>query len=198
MKTRTLFVIGAVLLAAMTRLMPHPMNFAPITAMALFAASTLADRRLGIITPLLALFVSDMCMEVAYRNGWYPRSGIYSGMWVMYLANVLIIVVGLLLRKHRTVPAIAGATVAGSVIFFLVTNFAVWAAGSPDIYGIPYPPTFQGLLSCYVAAIPFFGNALLGDAVYSTALFGGFAIATKYLPALSELQAAPRPAPAAK
>jgi len=198
MKTRTIIVVGAVILAALTRLMPHPMNFAPITAMALFAASTLADRRLGIITPLLALFVSDLCMEVAYRNGWYARSGIYPGMWIIYLADVLIILVGLWLRKHRTVPAIAGATLTGSVIFFLVSNFAVWASGGMDISGIPYPRSFEGLMSCYAAGIPFFGNTLLGDAVYSTALFGGFAIATRCLPALAELRAVPKPTPVIK
>jgi hypothetical protein len=181
MKTRTLIVIGAVLLAALSRLMPHPMNFAPITAMALFGASTLADRRLGIITPLLALFFSDLCMEVANRMGWYARGGIYSGMWAIYVTNLVIILLGLVLRKDRTVPAIAGATLAGSVIFFLVTNFADWAFGGLDIYGIPYPHTFEGLISCYTAAIPFFRNTVLGDAFYSTVLFGGFALAERWI-----------------
>jgi hypothetical protein len=193
MKTRTLIVIGAVLLAALSRLMPHPQNFAPITAMALFGAATLTDRRLGILTPLLALFVSDMCIEVANRMGWMTSWGIYSGMWVMYAAYSLIILLGLLLRKHRTAPAIAGATLAGSVVFFLVTNFGVWAFGGLDISGNPYPHTMEGLIACYTAAIPFFKNTLLGDAFYSTVLFGGFALAARYLPALRELNAIPIP-----
>src|SRR6266852_3190348 len=119
MKTRTLVVIGAVLLAALTRLMPFPQNFAPITAMGLFGAATLTDRRLAILTPLLALFVSDMCIEVAYRMGLMTSWGIYSGMWLIYVAFLLITLIGLLLRNHRTVPAIAGATLAGSIVFFL-------------------------------------------------------------------------------
>jgi hypothetical protein len=188
MKTRTLVVVGAVFFAAITRLFPHPPNFAPITAMALFGASTLADRKLGILTPLLALFVSDMCIEIAYRNGWWPYRGVYEGMWVIYLANVLIILIGLLLRKHRTIPAIAGATLAGSVVFFIVTNFGVWAFGGLDLYGIPYPRTWDGLLTCYTAAIPFFKYTLFGDIVYCTALFGGFAIACRAWPALQDLR----------
>jgi hypothetical protein len=193
MKTRTIVVVGAVLLAALTRLMPHPPNFAPITAMALFGASTLADRRLGILTPLLALFVSDMCIEIANRMGWMTSWGIYSGMWVMYVANLLIILIGLLLRKHRTVPAIAFATLAGSVVFFIVTNFGVWAFGGLDVNGHPYPHTFEGFMTCYAAAIPFFKNTLLGDIVYSTALFGGFAIAARCWPVLQELKVVRNP-----
>lgn len=193
MRTRTLVVMGAVLLAALTRLMPHPPNFAPITAMALFGAATLADRRLGILTPLLALFVSDMCIEVANRMGLVTSWGIYSGMWFMYGCTFLITLIGLLLRARRNVPAIAGATLAGSVIFFVVTNFGVWAFGGLDLNGNPYPHTLEGFLACYTAAIPFFKYTLLGDAVYSTALFGGFAIATLCWPALRELGSMRKP-----
>jgi len=193
MKTRTFIIVGAVLLAALTRLMPHPQNFAPITAMALFGAATLADRRWGILTPLLALFVSDLCIDVANRMGLMTSWGFYSGMWLVYATTFLIALVGLLLRNHRTVWAIAGATLAGSVIFFLVTNFGVWAFGGLDLYGNPYPQSFEGLIACYVAAIPFFKNSLLGDAVYSTVLFGGFALAEMYLPALQKLKVSREP-----
>jgi hypothetical protein len=94
---------------------------------------------------------------------------------------------GFLLRSHRTVPAIAGATLAGSVFFFVWTNFGVWA------FSRVYPHTLGGLVTCYTAAIPFFQNTLLGDAVYSTVLFGGFALAEHWLPVLRELPAVPTP-----
>jgi hypothetical protein len=193
MKTRTFVILGAVLLAALTRLMPHPQNFAPITAMGLFGAATLADRRLGILTPLLALFVSDLCIEVANRMGLMTSWGFYPGMWLVYATTFLITLVGLLLRNHRTIPAIAGATLSGSIIFFVVTNFGHWAAGAPDLYGNPYPQTMEGLVACYGAGIPFFAKTLLGDAFYSTVLFGGFALAETYLPALRELRVAREP-----
>jgi uncharacterized protein DUF6580 len=193
MKTRTFIIVGAVLLAALTRLMPHPQNFAPITAMGLFGAATLADRRWGILIPLLALFVSDLCIEIANRMGLMTSWGFYSGMWLVYATIFLITLVGLLLRNHRTVLAIGGATLAGSIIFFVVTNFGVWAFGGLDLYGNPYPQTFKGLIACYTAAIPFFKNSLLGDALYSTVLFGGFALAEMYLPALQKLKVAHEP-----
>ena len=187
MKTRTAILVSAVLLAAVTRLIPHPPNFAPITAMALFGAATLTDKRLAVLTPLLALFVSDLCIEAMHRLGLMAAWGLYSGMWVTYTAFLLITVMGFLLRGHRTVPAIAGVTLAGSVFFFVWTNFGVWA------FWNLYPHTLEGLVACYTAAIPFFRNTLLGDAVYSTALFGGFALAERLLPVLRDLPAVPTP-----
>ncbi len=84
------------------------------------------------------------------------------------------------MRRRRKAVPIAGVTLAGSVLFFVLTNFGVWAMGSL------YPKTWEGLVASYVAAISFFHNTLLGDAVYSTALFGGLALAEWGLPALRE------------
>ncbi len=184
---RSSVIVAAVLLAALSRLIPHPPNFAPITALALFGAATLADRRLALLTPLLALFVSDLCIEGLHRMGLMASWGIYPGMWVTYTAFLLIGLLGLLLRGRRNVAAITGATLAGSVVFYAVTNFGVWAGGNL------YPRTLDGLLACYTAAIPFFQNTLLGDAVYVTALFGGFALAERGWPALRERPLVPTP-----
>ena len=178
---RIIVIISAILLAAITRLIPHPPNFAPITAMALFGAATLRDRRLALLTPLLALFVSDLCLEAVYKLGLRGTGGLYSGMWIQYGTVLLIAVMGFALRNHRTLLPIAGATLAGSIIFFLVTNFGVWASGNL------YARSSQGLLDCYTAGIPFFRNTLLGDVMYSTVLFGAFALAERYLPALREM-----------
>ena len=79
----------------------------------------------------------------------------------------------------------AGATLAGSVAFFVVSNFGVWECGAL------YPRTPAGLLACYTAALPFFPNSLLGDAAYSTALFGGFALVGSRFPVLRDLTPAP-------
>jgi hypothetical protein len=182
--TRVKVVAGAVVLAALTRLLPHPHNFAPITAIALFAAATFNDRRLAIVTPLLALFVSDLGIEAMHRLGLMASWAIYPGMWVTYLAMLLITLMGFLLRGHRTAPAVAGATLAGSVVFYVVTNFLVWAGG--DLY----PHTLAGLVTCFELAIPFFQNAVLGDMVYCAVLFGGFALAERRLPLLRELPSA--------
>lgn len=175
MKTRTFVILGAVLLACFSRVIQH-WNFAPMTAMALFAAATLTDRRLGVFVPLLSLFASDLCIEALHRYGVMPTWGIYEGMWATYLATFLIALMGLALRKHRNAPNIAGATLAGSLVFFIVSNFGAWLPGTL------YPLTLRGLITCYVAGIPFFERSLLGDAVYATMLFGGFALVEKWLP----------------
>src|SRR2546422_10205972 len=83
---------------------------------------------------------------------------------------MLIVFIGFCLRRRRTALRVACAAVASSLLFFVVTNFDVWARGSM------YPKTSEGLLACYVAAIPFFRNTLTGDVLYSAALFGGFAL----------------------
>lgn len=189
MKSRTLVILGAVLLASLTRLLPHPPNVAPMTAMAVFGAATLVNRRLALLTPLLALLISDAGIEILHRKGLMDSWGFYPHMWVTYASLLLVTLVGFLLRQDRRSPlAIGGVTLAGAVVFFLVTNFAVWALGD----GLHFPRTLAGLIACYVAALPFFGFSLVGDAVYATVLFGGFALAEKWLPALRQ-----QPLPAA-
>jgi hypothetical protein len=157
-----------ILAAAASRLIPHPPNVASITAVALFGGAYISDKRLAFLVPMAALFISDLVL------------GLYGHMEVVYGSFALVVCIGLLLRRRRTPLAIGGAALASSVLFFVITNFGVWAFGSL------YPKTMAGLLACYVAAIPFFQNSLFGDAVYTVALFGGFALAAKWWPALRE------------
>jgi hypothetical protein len=106
--------------------------------------------------------------------------GFYSHMAVVYFSFALIVCVGLWLQKRRSAFNIAGAALASSILFFLLTNFGVWAFGSL------YPKTLEGLLACYVAAIPFFQNTLQGDLFFSVVLFGGFALLERSFPKLRE------------
>jgi hypothetical protein len=172
-KPRLIVLVCMILAAAASRLIPHPPNFAPIAALALFGGGYFRDRRLAFLVPLGALFLSDLVI------------GFYSQMYVVYGSFILIVCIGLLLRKRRKPRAIAVATLASSILFFVITNFGVWALGSL------YPRTISGLLACYVAAIPFFQNTLLGDAVYTALLFGGFTLAEKWWPALRETRPVP-------
>lgn len=171
MTKRTLALAGLIVAAALSRLLPHPPNFAPITAMAVFGAIRFGSRRAAVVAPLLALLLSDLVREVLYRNGLVPDWGLYKGMWVVYGTTALIVLMSRFARGSRSPVVIAGTTLAGSCTFFLVTNFAVWAGGSL------YPLTTEGLAACYVAALPFFRNALLGDLTYATVLFGAWALA---------------------
>jgi hypothetical protein len=187
MTTRSLALAGLIVLAALTRLLPHPPSFAPITAMAVFGAICYRSQLAALLTPLLALLLSDLVREVLYRNGMSEEWGIYQGMWVTYGTTALIALLARLAHGTRSPAIIATATLAGSCVFFVVTNFAVWAGQSL------YPHTAEGLATCYAAAIPFFRNALLGDVTYAALLFGAWALVEARFPAL---QRDPTPATA--
>jgi len=176
LKPRLLVLIFMILAAAATRLIPHPPNMTSLAAIALFGGANFSDRRLAFLVPISALLLSDLVL------------GFYGHMEVVYLSFALIVVIGLCLQKHRTALAIAGAALASSVLFFVLTNFGVWA------FGAFYPKTMEGLVACYVAAIPFFRNTLLGDLLYTAALFGGFALLEKRLPILRDPAVAMAPA----
>jgi len=160
---RLLLALGIIALAAALRIAPHPWNFTPVGAMALFSGAVIKDRRLALVVPLLALFLGDIFI------------GFHKLMPIVYASFLLSVAIGFWLRDRRTAGRIFAATQ-----FFLVTNFAVWA------FGLSYPRTSAGLLACYVAGIPFFWNTLAGDAVYAVLFFGTFALAERLFPALRE------------
>jgi hypothetical protein len=174
------FLSALTLAAAISRIIPHPYNFAPFAAVALFGAATFPGRWSAVLVPFGSLLLGDCLLEVTYRAGWQPNWGFHRGQWVVYASLIPSLLLGFAIRGRRTVTNVAAATLAGSVFFFLSTNFAVWASGSIDVY----PRTIQGLLLCYEAAIPFFKNTLAGDFVYATALFGGLALAEARFPSL--------------
>ena len=176
-RLRFLVLAGMILAAAAFRLMPHPPNFAPIGAMAIFGGACFASRRAAFVVPLAAMFLSDLAIGLLSGN---LSLGLHRLLPVVYGSFALMVCLGFWLRTRRTVAPIAGATLAGSVLFFVLTNLGVWA------FGALYPKTWDGLVACYVAAIPFFRNTLLGDAVYATVLFGGLTLAEKGWPILRE------------
>jgi hypothetical protein len=163
---RTLFLLGLAALAVASRLVPHPVNFAPVTALALFGGAYF-DRRFSFALPFAVLLVSDALI------------GFYDGIAWVYGAFFLVSVIGWTLRQGRTFARTTVATVSGSVLFFVVTNFGVWLSGTM------YTPDLAGLIDCYVAAIPFFRNTLAGDAFYVAVLFGAAGLATRKVPALA-------------
>ncbi|MDO8462332.1 MAG: hypothetical protein Q7S98_05685 [Deltaproteobacteria bacterium] len=168
MKPRFLMIVGMILAAALSRLIPHPLNFAPIVAMALFGGACFSKKQTALIVTFGALLLSDLLL------------GFYPDVLVVYASYLLIIGLGTLLKNRRSPLPVAAATLASSLLFFVVTNFGVWA-----IQPI-YPKTVAGLVACYVAAIPYFSNTLAGDAVYVTILFGALALAEKRFALLRE------------
>ena len=168
LKPRLMVLIAIVLAAAGSRLITHPPNLTSISAIALFGGAYFSDKRLAFFVPLAALLLSDLIF------------GFYNYMEVVYLSFALIVCIGLWLQKRRSAIHIAGAALASSVLFFLLTNFGVWALESL------YPKTIEGLIACYVAAIPFFQNTIQGDLFFTAVLFGGFALLERRFPKLRE------------
>ena len=144
-------------LAVILRLVPHIPNVAPIAAMALFGGTYL-NKKYALIVPLVAMVLSDIFL------------GFSSVTPFVYGSFVLTGLIGLLLKKHKNIGNIALASVAGSIIFFIITNLGVWAVG-----GL-YSHTWKGLEECFVLALPFFRNTVLGDFFYVTVLFGIYEI----------------------
>lgn len=161
-------ILAMVAAAVASRLMPHPWNLTSVAAVALFSGAYLEDRRLAFVVPLAALLLSDLVL------------GFYKGMAVVYLSFALIVCIGLWLRSRRRAPVIVGATLAGSVLFFGLSNLGVWA------FGGLYPMNGAGLAACFTAALPFFRGTLEGDGLYSLILFGGFALLERKVPVLRE------------
>ncbi len=157
------FLLAVLLIAfaALSRFVPHPENFTPIAAMALFGG-VYFDKRYAFVVPLVAMVVSDYFI------------GFHNIVPYVYGSFVLAGLIGIWLKNHKSVGWIVGASLTSSVLFFVVTNFGVWVTGG-------YPQNFGGLVECYIAAIPFFRNTVLGDLLYVGVLFGLYESALHFM-----------------
>lgn len=146
-----LFILTGIIL----RLVPHPPNFAPIGAIALFGGVYLS-KRLALILPLVAMIISD-----AFIGYYDPRL-----MASVYGSFLLCVLLGFWLKKNKKWYTVAGSSIVSSSLFFLITNFGVW------VFTPWYEPTISGLVYSYWMALPFFKNTLLGDIFYISVFFG--------------------------
>jgi len=165
MNNRLMVLTAIVLAAACSRLVPHPPNVTPIAAMALFGGAYLANRKVAYLLPLAAMLLSDVVLGYTTYG-----ASLLKSQPVVYACILATAAMGRLIRDKRSPLQVGGLTLVSSVMFYVVTNFAVWASGSL------YPTNWAGLVACYTAAIPFFRNSVLGDAGFAVALFGGFAL----------------------
>jgi len=153
-----------ILIGVSLRLLPHPPNFTPILAIALFGGVYLS-RKIAFVLPILAMAISDIFI------GYY---GVVL-MILVYGTFLLSVVLGFWLKKHKKWYTVGGSAILSAVLFFLVTNFAVWA------FTPWYAKTLSGIIQCYVMAIPFFRNTLLGNLFYVTVFFGAYEIAKVWI-----------------
>ena len=177
MNKRLITLSAIVGLAALSRLLPHPPNVTPIAAIALFAGAHFCNRKAAFLLPIAAMFLSDLVIGFAVYGGALLKS-----QPVVYFCMLMAGVIGRLIRNNGSALKIASATLGNAVMFYLVTNFAVWA------WGALYPRTWSGLIACYTAAIPFFRNSLIGDITFVAVLFGGFAVLQRFFVSLREQQ----------
>ncbi len=160
--------IGVIILA-LFRILPHPPNFTPLMATALFGGRYFSNVKLAFIIPIVSLFVGDIFI------------GFHSLMIPVYGSFIISILMGIFLKRRSSLINIAGVTFFSSIQFFIITNFAVWLLLQT------YPKNIQGLITCYVNSLPFLKNSLMGNFFYTGILFGAYTLLSKKLPALREV-----------
>ena len=160
-KSEQMIAFLLILAGMAVRLFPHPANFTPLTALAIFSGTVLSPG-LALTVPLIAMMASDLVI------------GPHGLFWLTWGSFFLTVWIGFWVRKNQKASTIALGTLAGSVLFFILTNLGVFLLQNM------YPKSFSGLLECYTMALPFFRNSFLGDVFYSALFFGIFYAARNY------------------
>lgn len=166
---RFIVLVSIVAAAAVYRLLPHPANLAPVGAIALFGGAYFGSRVAAFFVPLLSLWISDLVLNNFIYQEYFPSFTLfYEGFAWQYGAFAGVTFIGFLIKNKVNAVNVISASVAGSVLFFVISNFGVWIGSTM------YSHTFSGLMACYTMAIPFFQNTLFGDAIFSIVAFGAF------------------------
>ena len=168
-----------IVLAAFSRLIPHMPNFSPLGAIGLFGAAYFTKKWQAFLIPIAATFLSDLFINnIIYAQNNSEFIWFYKGCLWQYGSYLLIAGLGIYIFRKINVQRVFSGILSSSAIFFLVSNFGVWASGTM------YPSTFEGLLTCYSAGIPFLKGTLLGNLFYTSTLFGTFSLAEQQFPIL--------------
>jgi hypothetical protein len=170
-----------VLVAALSRLLPHPNNVTPVGAMALFGGAYFVKRWQSLVMPFVALWLSDLVLNNVVYKAYNPNFTLISphSYW-SYGAFALMVALGWVLLKKVKVTNVVVASLIGSTLFFLVTNFGAWFADPFNMY----PKGIEGLAASYTLGLPYFLNTVLGDLVWCGVLFGGFEWAKQQFPSV--------------
>ena len=152
---KEIFPIGLILILVFARLIPHPPNFTPIIAVAILSGYFFKNIYLSFATLFISMLLADVFI------------GFYDNVFFVYLSLFLIACVFFKISKKINFKNLFIFSFAGSLIFFIVSNFGVWALGSPGVYDIPYEKNLKGLMECYVLAIPFFKNTLISTLLFT-------------------------------
>ena len=150
-----IFPIGLILILAFARLIPHPPNFTPVIAVAIMSGYFFKNINFSFLTLLVAMFLSDLFI------------GFYENVIFVYGALLLITFIFYKISKKINFKNLFIFGFVGSLIFFVISNFGVWLLGSPGVFDAPYERNLNGLIECYILAIPFFGNTFLSTLIFA-------------------------------
>jgi hypothetical protein len=175
---RAIALVTMILVAAATRVLPHPWSFTAVGAMCLFGGAYFRTAWRAFLVPLAALLLSDLLLA-ATRYGFVTFQ--YPSVWLGYGLFALTVVIGMLLRGRVSVLSVGTAAIGAAVMFFLVSNLLAWAEGHTG-----QPQTAAGLVAGYVQAIPFARNMVLANLFYSAVLFGGYELMSMRWPVLRQ------------
>lgn len=153
-------------------------GFSPVIAIAVFSGFIIKNKDASFLLPLIALFLSDVAIDILYSQGMFPYAGFYDGQWKNYLILLSATLVGLIL-KGRTLGSIFAGAVIAPTMFFLLSNFSVWMSGH-----VVYPRTFDGLMQSYTNGLPFYRNALIATVVFLPVITFSYNLLTRKKPAL--------------
>jgi hypothetical protein len=171
LKNRNFYAILLIISAALSRFLPHPPNFTPIMAMAIFGGAVFSDKRIAFAIPIVTMLITDLFF------------GFYSAIWSVYLAFAISVLLGMSLKSNIKVSRILLTSLSSSLIFYLLTNFAFWFSS-----GL-YPLNLAGLNQAYLMGLPFFrysplemfSFSLIGDLFFTLIFFGAYLLAEKYV-----------------
>ncbi len=152
---KEIFPIGLVLILILSRLIPHPPNFTPIVAVAIMSGYLFKNIYLSFATLLVSMLVADAFI------------GFYENIFFVYLSLLFLVYIFYKLGRKINLKNLFLYSFAGSILFFIITNFGVWFSGSPGLDNIPYEKNLQGLIKCYILAIPFIKNTVLSTLTFS-------------------------------
>ena len=158
-----IFGITIVFVLALSRVLPHPPNFTPILGMAFFAGAVFDKKIYSYCIPILAMLISDLYL------------GFHAGMPIIYFAICVCILIGTFFHSKLNLTTSFLGISAGVISFYLISNFAVWYGSGM------YASDLNGLITCYIMALPFLQNTILSSAIYGIAAFGAYRLAEKYI-----------------
>ena len=168
------FVLGLILIAAFSRIIPHYPNFTPLCAIALFGGKYFRNKNIAFLIPIVALWFSDVVINNFILSQYFEGfTFFYSGFYWQYGTFLLITLIGRKTLNNFSFLKLLGVSISSSLLFFIISNFGVWISSSI------YSKDILGLIACYTVAIPFYIGTLSGSIFYSFFLFGSYELLSK-------------------